>query len=109
MADTLAVAETILAQMGGQRRLTLMTGASSYAGGKFQEGWGVSFKLPGSKAMIITLNGRDLYDLKFIRSGYFRKADWVESKVLGEASDVHVESLRATFTSLTGLHLSLVA
>lgn len=100
------VGQTILQQLGG-RRFTMMTGAKSYAAGNFPKGPGLSMKLPGGKGVIITLNGRDLYDLEVIRSGYFRKGVWVDTKTVGEESDVYVEDLRETFTRLTGLHTSL--
>ena len=97
------IAETILAQLGGMRFLA-MTGAKSLAGGKFPNGEGLSFKLPRSRAMIITLNGNDLYDVKFMKNGSFRADNWIEPKTLAEESDVYVEDLVKTFESMTGLY-----
>lgn len=100
------IGQTILQQLGGNR-FVAMTGATSFSAGDFGDNKpGLSFKLPGGKGVIITLSN-DLYDLKVIRSGYFRKDRWTDTKILGSAQHVDVESLRPTFTRLTGLHTSL--
>jgi hypothetical protein len=102
------VGQTILQQLGGNRFRT-MTGAASFSAGEFPEGPGLSMKLPGGKGMIITLNGRDLYDLKLLRSGFFRKDEFIPMKVTRECLNVGVEQLRDTFTEMTGLYTSLAA
>lgn len=100
------VANTILAQLGG-KVFTMFTGASSFAGGRFDNAPGLSMKLPGRKGMIITLNVNDTYDLKLFRPGFFRKGEWVESKDLKAEKDIYVENLREAFESMTGLYVSL--
>ena len=64
------IAETIREQLGG-RRFALMTGATCFLAIKD----GLSFRLParfatsGINYVAITLNGKDLYDLEFLKIG----------------------------------------
>ncbi len=93
------IAQTILAQLGG-KMFALMTGANSFT----FDGPSLTFRIPrtpkgGFRAVKITLNGNDLYDLTFYKIH--------GTKVTEESTnDVYVDSLRFTFTENTGLYTS---
>lgn len=97
-------AETILEQLGGNR-FTTMTGAKNLLSIEN----GLQFALPsrfakrGINRVRITLNERDLYDLRFYRMGRYG----IDAKVIADAHDICVEHLRYTFTAYTGLRCSL--
>jgi len=105
------VALTILNQIGGANRLVAMINASSFASGNFAkvgepDAYGVSFRIgmrakKGIKAVIIKLNGRDLYDVEFGKMVNF------EYKVVDSASDIYAEDLRDLIERTTGLALRL--
>lgn len=96
------VPQTILAQLGGSRFIA-MTGAKSFVGGERT----LSFHLPSkitkhnAKAMRITLNDMDLYDLELLKMRKF------EVTLVDKNQNIHVEDLRKTFTEMTGLDTSL--
>lgn len=97
----MTVAQTILSQLGGNRFIA-MTGAGSFSSGPDC----LAFRLPrcpknGARACRITLNGNDLYDVRFLKMVKF---DVIE---LPGASDVFCEDLREVFTDFTGLFTSL--
>lgn len=93
------IADTILEQLGGSGRLSLMTGASNYVA--IEDG--VRFSLPrtitlkGINLVEITLNGSDLYDMRFMR---YRAADCV---TVSQVDDVYFDQLEEIFTQVTGL------
>jgi hypothetical protein len=103
MSD-MAVARTILAQLGGNR-FRAMTGARNFVG----DDNSLRFRLPGTggfcnngiNAVKITLNGMDLYDVVYmrIRGG---KITTVE-----EVNDLYFDSLTDSFERVTGLRTSL--
>ena len=107
------VAQTILRQMGGWRKIHGMTGAKnvlSYGAkhkSKYGEGMGgVSFKFPrpgkGKPNYIkIILNRNDLYDVTF---GFVRGTSF---KVTQTYHNVGARQLKPIFEKETGLHLSL--
>lgn len=99
MAATLTVANTILAQLGGNRFLA-MTGAKSLAGGQNS----LSFRIPqarGIRAVVVTLDPSDTYTVKF----YGMKKFDVQLK--HEQSMVYCDQLQPLFTRITGLETSL--
>lgn len=96
------IAATIYSQIGGDR-FKLMTGAHSFS----QTENGLVFKMRGGKYFIIKLNGKDLYDLGYWRSGQFRKDKYLEARVIKEVNDVFAEDLQNAFTEMTGLYTSL--
>lgn len=102
MATDREVAAIIYSQIGGDR-FKVMTGAHSFSAVE----QGIVFKLPKGKYFIIKLNGKDLYDLSYWRSGQFRKGKYIEAKVLKETVDIFVEDLQNSFTEMTGLYTSL--
>lgn len=99
---TLQVANTILAQLGGSK-FRAMTGAKTPSGSDDS----LSMRLPSGFAsnrcngFRVTLNSRDLYDLRFYR---IRGAKFTE---LEGATDIGVENLRSVFESMTGLRTRL--
>ena len=100
--DKNIVAEAILRQLGGNKFIA-MTGATNLVALQY----GLQFKLPrgakdGINKVMITLNGRDLYDIGFMRQG----ADLlIHQKHCME--DIYAEDLRRIFTEKTGLEVSL--
>lgn len=97
-----AVAQTILAQLGG-RRFVLMTGAKNLLGAASS----LSFRLPANFAsdginyVRVTLNGLDTYDVEFLR------LHGVKSAVKAYEAGIYAEDLRRVFTRVTGLDTSL--
>jgi len=98
----MTVATTILEQLGGNRFLA-MTGAKNLIGGDQM----LQFSLPGnltrdkSNKMRITLSPLDLYTVETFR---IRGA---ECKVCSVEDGIYFDSLRETFTRITGLDTSL--
>lgn len=92
-------ATTILNQLGGRGRLSMMIGASSFYG--TSEGVGLTFRFKNRKANYakVTLNGKDLYDVEIFKATKF------ELKPVESAYDVYATDLVATFERLTGLFL----
>jgi len=102
MSNTnLEVAYTILQQLGGARRLSLMTGARDFLG----DGKSLTFRIGknprGANKVRVTLDPSDTYTVEVfkIRGGTV--------KALGSASDVYAEALVRNVESLTGLYLTL--
>lgn len=100
----MTIAETILAQLGGQR-FKAMTGANRFA----HDENALVFLLPrGStknkarQVRIEYLPSKDLYAMTF--STFKRDYTPVEIEVL---DDLDVEGMRAMFVNRTGLYLSL--
>jgi hypothetical protein len=96
------IAKTMLQQMGGQKRLAMMTGAKNFVwDGKTKT---LSFKVgrnsKGVNHVSITLRN-DLYDLKF---GAVRKH---ELKVKAEERGVYADMLGPMFEKHTGMYLKL--
>lgn len=98
----MAIAQTILAQLGG-RRFQVMTGAKNFVGGENY----LMFKLPATLTkgkgnyFKITLNGWDLYDIEFTKNTV------KSTKTISEYSSVYAEDLGRLFTAMTGLDTHL--
>jgi len=96
------IAQTILDQMGGQRRLSVMIGATNFV--SHPRGVSFSFPRPGSRKpnyLKITLEPSDTYTLEFgSRHGY-------NYKKLKTFDDIYAEQLGEIFSRTTGLHLRL--
>lgn len=90
------IAETIFAQLGGNKFLA-MTGAAVS-----RDRADLHIRLRGYKTVIVRLNGRDLYDVELVTMN--SKTFEMKRKTL---VDIHVENLCDAFTSLTGLLTSL--
>lgn len=122
-----SVADTILQQMGGARRLSAMIGAKDF----FSDDGGKSlvFKFPnkqksGPNYVKITLNGKDLYDVTFSRYGTekeeldpeetamykkfgIKPKGKMYTKVVKEYNDIFADQLVDIFEKTTGLYLRL--
>lgn len=105
------IANTILEQMGGSRRLALMIGAKNFlsipAGDKGGLG-GLRFDFPQPGAgkpnsILIHLMPSDTYTVRFALSRS------VSYKILKEYEDIYAEDLGGLFTRTTGLHLRLAS
>jgi hypothetical protein len=106
------VGQTILRQMGGPRRLSMMIGAKDFvvykakADSEYGEGMGAAaFKFPrpgrGKPNYVkIVLNGRDYYDVTFGSiHGY-------KFKPMKEYNDISASGLQSLFERETGLYLT---
>jgi hypothetical protein len=99
---TNTVAETILAQLGGAR-FVAMTGAKHLCGNAN----GLSFKLPahfakdGINVVLVVLDPSDTYTLTFY------KKRGLKCTTVEVVDNVHADSIRAVFTSHTGLETTL--
>lgn len=101
MSD-LTVANTIISQMGGTRRLSMMIGANAFVGSDNS----VSFKFKaraknGANAFRVTLNPSDTYTVEFV------SCRGMKVTVKDSLSDVYAEDLISLFQNKTGLYLSL--
>lgn len=102
VADKLSVANTILAQLGGPRFVT-MTGAKHLLG----DDNSLSFKIPtanGINYCKITLDADDTYSVAF---SYLGRAPKYTVTLVKEVSMVYADGLRTVFESATGLRTSL--
>jgi hypothetical protein len=100
------IAQTILEQLGG-RRFLVMTGAKDLLAGENY----LSMRLPASltkgrvNKIRILLADNDTYTLETYK---FTTRDLASASTpVRQESDVYVESLRETFTAMTGLAVSL--
>ena len=107
MSD-LIVANTILAQLGGNR-FKVMTGANSFAG----DDNSLSFKLPSRmtqdhiRGVKIVLNSLDLYDVTYYKmAGSFKRGN-LRVVTVAESSGLYADMLRDDFTAKTGLEVSM--
>lgn len=93
------IAKIILDQLGGQRRLVVMTGANNFIAVKN----GLSFKLKSRIAnyVKIVLNGNDLYDIEF------QKLIGTKSKKVAEYNDIYFDQLIPIVEKETGMYLKL--
>jgi len=101
----MTVAKTILQQLGG-KVFTMMTGAKNFTGDKTT----LTFSLPGAggftkqgiNRVAVALTPLDTYTVTFYR---LRKGNPL--KVVAERTMVYCDQLRAVFTEVTGLEVSL--
>jgi len=103
------VVDTILAQMGGARKLKAMIGAKNFMN---RGGNTLSFDFMSAKHntrsktpnfVMITLTDRDDYDIEFAR----KAKRGLEYKVLKKYTGVYADQLKKVFEKFTGLRLSL--
>ena len=94
------IARTILDQLGGQSKLVAFTGAYNF----FLIKNGIAFKIKNRKVnyIQITLNGKDLYDINFLRVSFTKNT----SKTISSFEDVYFDSLIPIFEKETGMYLS---
>ena len=99
-SDNMRIAKTILQQLGGANKLKAMLGVKNFIAEKN----GLSFQFKGSKNanhILITLNGKDLYDVEF------KKIRGMDFKTVGEFNDVYADQLKSVIEDFTKLRLSL--
>ena len=111
--QTFTVADTIFAQLGGSK-FRVMTGATFTP---IKNGLAFTIGKNVSKAnrVEITLNGLDLYDVKFIKHTPFSvkvtdtgvKVREEKTVVLKEYNDIYCDMLQDVFTRFTGLYTHL--
>ena len=94
-----SVAQTILNQLGGMKRLVIMTGAYNFVASNNS----VSFRIKNRKVnyIKITLNGKDLYDVKFSRIFNYQE------KIVKEYTDLYFDQLIPIFEETTGMYLRM--
>lgn len=94
-------AQIILQQLGGSK-FTTMTGAKNLGSTPNSLSFKIAAKCKnGITHCQITLNGSDLYDMKFL------KIRGVNMSTVAEFEDLYSESLQETFTRATGLDTHL--
>jgi hypothetical protein len=100
--NRLAVAETILRQMGGAGKLTAMIGAHTFVGSEnsLTFKWKARAK-DGANILRVTLDPSDTYTMEFFR---YRSG---KVKPLQSFEGVYAEDLRRIFESTTGLYIRL--
>ena len=102
-SSDLAVAQTILQQLGGQMFLR-MTGAKGLLGDAtslhFQLPRDAGFVKDGINHVKITLRSDDTYTLEFLKVRGTKVAEVAKDEM------IHVDMLRRTFTERTGLECS---
>jgi hypothetical protein len=98
------VAQTILAQLGGQR-FVVMTGASNLVSDSERERGSLTLKVgrndKGVTHVRVTLTDADLYRVETLKVRAGKVA------TLDTANDVFADQLRAAFEGMTGLRTSL--
>lgn len=111
MTNTMT-ATTILNQLGGTR-FVAMTGAKNFTA--IDNGIRFSIGRNASRAnrVEITVNGLDLYDIKFIKhtdysfkilkNGTFKETQ-ASDKIIEECNDYYCDMLQDAFTRVTGLY-----
>lgn len=100
-ANEMAVANTILAQLGGHRAC-VMIGAKAPMGTANSLSLRFAAKAKNKANHVeITLDPSDTYTVAFYKIGR------LNCDKLSETSMVHADSLRSLFTAETGLYLSL--
>ena len=95
------VAKRILSQLGGSAKLSAMIGASSFASGPKSLSFKIAAKAKNkAKAIIIELNGRDFYDVRFVAMRGFDCVD------VDKLVDIDCEQLKPMIEAKLGLMLS---
>jgi len=93
------VAQEILSQIGGARRISMMTGAKNFV----SHSDGLSFRLPRNHIVKITLNGNDLYDIDYQK--YNSKT--LEIQTIEKSGDNYVDMLIDQLEKITKLYFKL--
>ena len=102
----MTVAETILKQMGGASRISMMIGVKQF----LTEENAVSFKFKaGRKANYcrVELLSDDTYKMEIKKLSMSRKTGEFKQKVIMETSGLYWDQLKDVFERNTGLYLSI--
>ena len=99
----LDVAQTILAQLGGNRFIA-MTGAKGFIGGSQFLGFQIPKNMSGANRVTITYApSRDTYNMSFIKTA----RSGLDTKEVAKFQEVYADQLRGIFTKVTGMETSL--
>lgn len=99
------VAQTIVGQIG--HRALVMIGAKDLTAYESGLGFKVGRNAKSVNRVVVTLEPDDTYTVKAERVAHNHTTHEITHKVLGEMSDVYVDSLHSALESLTGLYTSL--
>ncbi|MFA5071241.1 MAG: hypothetical protein WC511_02610 [Candidatus Pacearchaeota archaeon] len=94
------MANTILAQLGGNKFIA-MTGSKNFAYSDNTLSFRVGRNAKNISGVRITLNGKDLYDVQYL------KIRGVKVTVAVEENDIYWDMLQVSFTKNTGLDTHL--
>ncbi len=107
-------ADTILKQLGGQNRVQTMIGVKQFLSDNGGRTLILKFTNPKRNKpnfVKITLNGKDLYDIEFGRTGKKKDKQLGISlpsyKVIKKTKDIYSDSLVDVFEKNTGLYLRM--
>lgn len=100
----MAVAKTILSQLGGNR-FVLMTGSRGFVGGPDYLSFRIGKNKTSCNTVTITLNSLDLYDVRFSRTA--KSKGRLTNKTQKEYENIYAECLPSVFTEYTGLYTFL--
>lgn len=105
------VADIILDQLGG-RRFVVMTGSKNFISDGNTLRMSLAKNASKANRLEITLNGHDLYDIRFYRftparfstrGGAFRMYDEKTTEIKS-FNDIYCDQLQEIFTQITGLY-----
>jgi len=102
--SNLTIANTILNQIGGTRRLNVMTGAKDFMAIEN----GVQFRIGKNSKSVnivrVVLNALDLYDVEF---GQIRKVKGIPTYIVrSSVNDIYNDMLKGAIENGTGMYLS---
>jgi len=102
------IARTILDQLGGNR-FVMLTGCNSFVGDKDTLRMSIPRNYSKANRLWITLNEKDLYDMRFFRfrRGHInRNGEFIPEKIDEEKvySDIYFDQLQEVFTRHTHLY-----
>ena len=104
MATNKEIANTIVAQMVGARRLTVMAGCKDFVAIENGVQFNVGKNAAGINKCIVRLNAQDLYDVEF---GACRRVKFeMTYKVKASSEGIYCDMLKAAFESATGMYLT---
>lgn len=94
------VASIILHQLGGNK-FRVMTGAKNFLAGENYLAMRIGRNASGANYLKITLNGLDLYDMKFVRIRGEKMTD------VAVHENIYGDQLQSIFTNVTGMYTKL--
>ena len=98
------VADTIIAQFGGARRLSTMCGCKDFMAIESGVQFGIGSNAKGVNKVVVKLTAADLYDVEF---GAVRRVKGVLTfKVLDRTEGAYAEMLPELFERATGMYLT---
>jgi hypothetical protein len=95
------IAQTIYQQLGGNK-FAVMTGAKQF----LFDDKSLAFKIPRKPYIKITLNGKDLYDIEFIKIKRLNEMQ-VKQQTIKSINDIYCDQLVHILEQQTGLYFSL--